>query len=63
MLRIDRGAAYIYHFDGVNWNLEQKIIPPLELNTDMFGVGVTVRGTTATIVGSRIFSPSNGNRS
>jgi hypothetical protein len=36
------GAAYIYRFDGGNWNLETKLI---EIGAGAFGTGIDILGT------------------
>ncbi len=41
------GAAYIYHFDGKNWNFQNRIVPDDGLNLDYFGYSVGLDGTRA----------------
>ena len=47
------GAAYIFHFDGVNWVYEDKLYPPWGGSLgDQFGYSVDIEGDRA-IVGAR----------
>ena len=36
------GAAYIYRFDGVDWNLEAKLQPDDVEENDLFGLTVSI---------------------
>lgn len=43
------GAAYAYAFDGVSWNMIQKITPPSVDAYGEFGCAIAVQGDTAAI--------------
>ena len=46
------GSAYIYHFDGIGWIEEAKLVPSDGAAYDCFGFSVSISGDTA-IVGAR----------
>jgi hypothetical protein len=48
----DAGSAYVYRFDGIQWNEEAKLIPSDVETFDVFGWTVAVDDGTA-VVGSR----------
>ena len=48
---IDSGAAYIYHFDGVQWVMDQQLVPADGDEGDGFGYSVNIKGDEA-IVGA-----------
>lgn len=45
----DSGAAYIFTFDGSNWNEQAKLIPAQPELNDFFGYSVAIDGNTAVI--------------
>ncbi len=47
----DSGSAYIYDFDGNNWNLTQNIIAPDGNFSDFFGQSVSLSGNRVLIGG------------
>ncbi len=55
-IQSDYSAAYIFHFDGVQW-VEQQILQPAGAATSAFGYSVAVDGNTA-IVCDLFFSSS-----
>ncbi len=43
------GAAYVFRYDGTNWNEEAKILPSVPCSGDSFGRAVPVSGNVAVI--------------
>ena len=43
------GSAYIFRFDGSQWNFEQKLLPPGSSGDFMFGWSVALAGNVAVI--------------
>lgn len=46
------GSAYIYRFDGVNWNFEQRVISSAPKENGRHGSAVAIDGTDAVIAGT-----------
>ena len=57
----DAGAAYIFRYDGQDWEFDSKLVAPDAAAEDAFGVSVAVDGATA-LVGAH-FSDDNGSNS
>ena len=50
----DAGSAYIYAYDGTNWDAGEKIVAPDKQGSDEFGYSVAMNGDgTKVIVGAR----------
>lgn len=45
----DYGSAYLYRFDGLNWNFEAKLTAPDAERGDEFGISVALSGEVAVI--------------
>lgn len=43
------GSVYVYHKNGIDWNLEQKLIPENFSNYDAFGTSVDFDGTSIVV--------------
>jgi uncharacterized repeat protein (TIGR01451 family) len=52
-----RGAAYVYDFDGTNWNFQQRLQPITPKDQNKFGVSVSVQGDRV-VVGMPYPDPS-----
>ena len=50
---LDAGTAYVFRYDGQNWNEEAKLMASDGGNSDGFGWAVSVAGDTAVIGASR----------
>lgn len=55
------GSAYIYHFDGLQWIQQAKLVPSDGAEFDQFGRSVAVSGDTV-VIGSWL-DDDNGNQS
>jgi hypothetical protein len=53
----DTGAAYVYRFDGHQWQKEQKLLAQNPASGKWFGIEVAVQGDVA-VVGSFLDSPN-----
>ena len=41
---LNAGAVYIYHYDGTNWTLQQKLLPAFANGQDGFGMAIGISG-------------------
>jgi hypothetical protein len=56
----ESGSAYVYHFDGTNWLLQQKLTASDGEAKDFFGSSVTISSTQAFISTQPLYNGNTG---